>query len=307
MILPRQNVLKLTIVLTLLFTFILVQKASAAPTTISISLSYSFQTIPATSVHLGPITEKATAKPLYLVRVEASVSGISGMIGKNLTFSDPGSATARKVGTASSISPSYRTIQTYEVRGVTPFSVTASINDGTYSGTSTSTITPQVATNYDANFYCTCYITALESDYPSTGKTATMSGISGSYHPDFKAKVILNGSGNTSGGQYIKYYDNTNTFAWHDPETKSGTRPTSSKTIAVDVNKIPMSLVNGVWQRAKININGLGLRQAEDIGGAIAAWRIDVYTGEGNSSWLGKPECDMANNWSVYYYGNNTW
>ncbi|MBO9597696.1 MAG: hypothetical protein J7559_07745, partial [Cohnella sp.] len=269
MILQRQNVLKLILIFSLLFTFFLVQRASAA-TTISISLSYSFETIPVTSSYLGAITEKATAKPLYLVRVEASVSGIGGLIGKNLTFSDPGSTTARKVGTASSISPSYKTTQTYEVRGVTPFSVTASINDGTYTGTKTSTITPQLAADYDAMFNCTCYITALESDYPSTGKTATMSGITGSYHPDFKAAVIRNGSGKTTGGQYIKYMDG-GTFSWHAPETKSGTTPSGSRTIAVDVNKIPMSLVSGTWQRAKVNIVGVGLKQAEDIGPAISS------------------------------------
>lgn len=51
--------------------------------------------------------------------------------------------------------------------------------------------------------------------------------------------------------------------------TRSGTRVTEGRTIAVDPNVIPL----GTW----VYIEGIGLRKAEDTGGAVKGKKIDVY------------------------------
>jgi 3D (Asp-Asp-Asp) domain-containing protein len=55
----------------------------------------------------------------------------------------------------------------------------------------------------------------------------------------------------------------------HYGMTRSGTRATEGRTIAVDTNVIPM----GTW----VYIEGIGLRKAEDTGGAVKGKKIDVY------------------------------
>jgi 3D (Asp-Asp-Asp) domain-containing protein len=53
------------------------------------------------------------------------------------------------------------------------------------------------------------------------------------------------------------------------PHTASGTRPVAGRTIAVDPDVIPL----GNW----VYIEGIGLRRAEDTGGAINGNKIDIY------------------------------
>jgi len=59
------------------------------------------------------------------------------------------------------------------------------------------------------------------------------------------------------------------TAPFSDGFTSTGARATEGRTIAVDPLYIPI----GTW----VEIEGLGKRRAEDIGGAIKQQRIDVF------------------------------
>ena len=56
-----------------------------------------------------------------------------------------------------------------------------------------------------------------------------------------------------------------------DGITATGTKATQGKTIAVDPSKIPYG--------SEIEIEGVGVRIAEDCGGAIKGNKIDLYFG----------------------------
>lgn len=58
--------------------------------------------------------------------------------------------------------------------------------------------------------------------------------------------------------------------------TATGTRPIAWKTVAVDPSVIPL----GSW----IEIEGVGIFQATDTGGAIKGNKVDVFTGDRNQA-----------------------
>jgi 3D (Asp-Asp-Asp) domain-containing protein len=75
--------------------------------------------------------------------------------------------------------------------------------------------------------------------------------------------------------------------------TRSGTRATEGRTIAVDPRIIPI----GTW----VYIEGIGLRRAEDTGGAVKGSKIDVYF-EDNSTAL---NFGLKRGYKVYIIGKN--
>lgn len=131
------------------------------------------------------------------------------------------------------------------------------------------------------SFYCTAYNTPSERYFKKEKIPAN--GIKdGLFREDFLAAVKMNGSGKPISGKHIQYNPAKGTFSRVDaPLTATGTAPKAGKTIAVDPYFIPRAKVNGKWKKATIYIRGIGRRIAEDGGGSIKGYKIDVYKGEG--------------------------
>ena len=275
-----------------------------AATNVTISLTKSDQSIPETTTLLSSGVVKSGI-PTYRVMVKATITGgSSGIVGRKLTFNNPNSTTVKLVTSTAiqSSGTSYTAYATYEVRGATAFTCSASINDGTFSGSTSTSITPSVACGYYKSMYITYYIIAKESQYTGTRNTSA-TGITGLYKSAFLQDVKMQGSGYTEDSKYIQYYQET-PGVWKfkfvtSPQTATLTTPTVGKTIAVDPEYIPRLTT----QRAKVTIGGgVGARQAEDGGGAIKQWHIDVFYGTGKPS---SPPSWSTTYQSVYYNGNN--
>lgn len=147
-------------------------------------------------------------------------------------------------------------------------------------------ISSKVKAQYEKTFYCTAYTTVLENDYNGTKVPAP--GIAdATFKQDFLEATKLNGSGKASSGKYLHYNSGTSKYEYSSPQTATGTTPQAGKTIAVDPYYIPRARPSAVWKRATVSIAGVGNRVAEDGGGAITGYRIDVYAGVGKSSLVG--------------------
>ena len=147
-------------------------------------------------------------------------------------------------------------------------------------------------THYDG-FQITNYTVALESNY-SGAQVCNSQGLSGCYYQDFLCSgtgVAMQGTGYANNGTYVKYvsggggwcggYSYLCNCASAVFTTVSGVTGASGRTlvanysIAVDPNYIPLGWY--VW------IDGLNRwYRADDTGGAIVGYRIDVYTGTSN-------------------------
>ena len=123
---------------------------------------------------------------------------------------------------------------------------------------------------------------ALESDY-SASKVAVSGITDAKFKSDFLADVKMNGTGKADSGKYIHW--NGNGYSYIDkPTTATGTEATEGRTIAVDPKYIPRAKVGGRWKRATVNISGIGNRVAEDVGGGIVGYKIDVFMGLGKNT-----------------------
>jgi len=185
----------------------------------------------------------------------------------------------------------------FEVRGHGEFTLQTSC-DGIRNN---STIKVVESCYYQSPFYITAYVIALESDYNDVKVTAN--GIPNyKFREKFLDAVKLNGSGHsTDNNFYIRYNKTKNQFEKGNPITSSGTKPTVNRTIAVDNYYIPR--YNTDKQYGCVNIYNVGNFKAEDAGGAIKRYHIDIFVGEGNNAWKSYPHQDT--NKTVKYLGNN--
>ncbi len=182
---------------------------------------------------------------------------------------------------------------TYHTRSLSSFTVTAQCDGRTTSAT----ITPKTVAQYKSSFYITYYWVALEEDYKGS-KVAVPELGGNAYKKDFLDSVRMEGSGKGLDGKYISYYNGV--YAYRKPTTSTGTTPTAGRTIAVDPYYIPEKV--SLNRKGTVDIQNVGLREAEDIGPAIKGFHIDVFVGEGEKM---KP----GNNFNarVTYMGNNRW
>ena len=184
---------------------------------------------------------------------------------------------------------------TFQIRGMEkfPISVTCAGVEGK------KTIDLGTIAMYSSDFQITQYMVADESDY--TGKKISVSGLTGTYKSDFLADVKMQGSGLGEDGRYVKYY---NRYYYQEPTTATGTKPTAGKTIAVDPYYIPCVVKNGVPKRGYVDISkSFGRRIAEDTGGLIKQFHIDVFTGVGKKSL----DYSLPNSSRVQFRGVNNW
>ncbi len=178
-----------------------------------------------------------------------------------------------------------------DVRGAHRITISCKLvnNNAIRSTVKSNTVTTSltVRAKYEKPFYCTVYITTLESDY--SGYKTTAAGISeDTFTKSFLDAVKLNGSGKANNGKYLQYNSSSKTFSYQtSPLTASGTKATAGRTIAVDPYYIPRAKVNSMWRRATLYIAGVGTRIAEDGGSAIVGYRIDIYMGEGKRAGYG--------------------
>lgn len=303
------------LIVCLLISFCFSYTSVFAAESVGISLSYDGQLIPSSTTLTGGIIN-SSGVPVYRVQVKATISGSSNFGGQNVTFSVPSSAvlvsTTNPIQMTSTGGPYLGTVTAYiDVRGVTSFSCTATMS-GSYTGSGTATITNSKEAYYATSFLVTNYWIAYESDYPTESQTATMNidGTNVSVRPSFKSAVNMEGSGRLgtsspssgryvqptwSGGQISGYHYVT--YPNGTLQTYSGTSPTAGRTIAVDSGYIP--LVNYGATKGCVYVSSYGNRRAEDKGGAITGWHIDIFSGGG----LGTSRANSYQ--SLEYLGNN--
>jgi 3D (Asp-Asp-Asp) domain-containing protein len=137
--------------------------------------------------------------------------------------------------------------------------------------------------NYEQRFRLTLYVIADENDWGAP-YVINPCGLTGTYSRTFLREVRENGSGRTSGGQYIQIDwlsggpqgERTCYTVVPFPTTASGVLLEEGMTIAVDQSIIPTG--------SDVNIGGIGTRTAQDTGGAIVGYRIDLYVGVGETA-----------------------
>ena len=124
---------------------------------------------------------------------------------------------------------------------------------------------------YEELFDITCYVLSLESDFQKT-PLGTAPGVNGEqFHQGFIDDVRLQGTGLSLDQQYLHYAGHGMYSIITCPQTKSGACADDGTTVAVDRNVVPALSI--------IDIDSIGERVAQDTGGGINWYHIDVYYG----------------------------
>jgi 3D (Asp-Asp-Asp) domain-containing protein len=134
-------------------------------------------------------------------------------------------------------------------------------------------------------FTITCYVVASEADYANNcTNLVNPHGLTGTFCQQFLMDVRLQGSGQDNNGNLIQIdYSQGNygagfaTTYFHvvnQIRTASG-RALGPNSIAVDRNYIPLG--------TSVEIDGLGVRSADDTGNRINGYHIDYFNGFGRA------------------------
>lgn len=129
---------------------------------------------------------------------------------------------------------------------------------------------------YEKSFLVTCYVSSFEGDFTDSPLESKIPGIppDEKYHTGFLRDVKLQGSGRAKNGKVIRYDSTRSVFAFDTCErSASGTCVIDGESMAVDPQIIP-------WMSKVEILGGIGNRVANDKGGAIKLYRIDLYYGK---------------------------
>jgi 3D (Asp-Asp-Asp) domain-containing protein len=215
-------------------------------------------------------------------------------------------------GVALTLRSSRTTLDQFTAPGSTAADGTANAYVSTRDQSSNSTIdstTPLVWTNpkavvswlpakYVTPFNITCYITALESDFSGSFVPASNFSwcsappVSRSYRQKFMAFISRQGSGKSVQSEIIQYNSNRHCYYLNAcPQTSSGACATVGTTAAVAVampgnSKAPLPAIPF---NSLIAVDTLGMKLAEDTGGGLSSYQVDVYNGFGNAACMPLP------------------
>ncbi len=147
-----------------------------------------------------------------------------------------------------------------------------------------------------ASFGMSCYMLALEADYGTpplackstrihgvvyVGAVRDPYGLPGEYCSAFIANVRLQGSARLSDGSFVHYEGNPpRIFRIEQPLAADGTPLVAGRTVARDP-----AVVRG--RNVAMTLDGIGEVRANDRGGAIKGYRIDLYNGAGAAACRG--------------------
>jgi 3D (Asp-Asp-Asp) domain-containing protein len=137
---------------------------------------------------------------------------------------------------------------------------------------------------YESDFLNTCYIASREADFASDpNMDSNLPGLppGHSYHHNFVVDVRLQGSGLALDGSYLHYNRGPNNYNLDTcARTATGICAVDGVTLAVDPHVIPLN--------AAVNIINLGPRTAQDTGGRILDYHVDVFYGLRRADCLGQ-------------------
>ncbi|MEO3945834.1 hypothetical protein [Gorillibacterium sp. CAU 1737] len=225
-------------------------------------------------------TGKATGQDRVLRQAEVKVTVINTSTGQPasgypVTLSTTLGSSAYIKNPSSSTDSTGVATGYIEFYGTPTFTITATASGNS----STSTYSTGTASYYN-RFYVTKYKFAL---YSNSNNWNT-----------FVSDVCMQGSGYDDRTTEKKWYKAvvsggscTSIAATSQPLTQSGTTPTENRTIAVDSPYITRrQYYDNAWYRGRVEIAGMsnssgdsGRRTAEDSGGAINGYHIDVFIG----------------------------
>lgn len=151
-------------------------------------------------------------------------------------------------------------------------------------------------THHAASFGMSCYMVALEEDYgepPDACKSERINkvvyegavrdpdGLIGQYCRSFIANVRLQGSAKLADGGYVHYEPARRQISRVAmPPTADGTPLVPGRTVARDP-----AIVRG--RNVAMRVDGVGAVLANDRGGWIKGYRLDMYMGEGKVACMG--------------------
>ena len=146
------------------------------------------------------------------------------------------------------------------------------------------TVIPWLPAQYESKFRVTCYYTVDEGDYPGDPVESPACGVVGPFRAGFLAAVQYQGSGKTRWGGFVQY--NSKTGCYHETScaiTSGQTCADTTTTIAIDRDLKGRPRDQYIPFKSTVDVGVYGTRRAEDTGGDVTGYQIDLYQGTGKA------------------------